>query len=136
MIVRNCSGGVVFNKGKVFLLKNDKNEWVLPKGVIRPGELPHEVATNRVKNETGLESRILAYAGQTSYEFYSLSRQNPVCNHISWYIMESDSEDFVVSEEDGFKEGGFFSIEESLKKITYSQDKSLVNISYKKYCSL
>ena len=36
---RNCAGGVVFFDNKVYLLKNDKGEWVLPKGVIKTGEL-------------------------------------------------------------------------------------------------
>ena len=31
MIFRNCAGGVVFYANQVFLLKNEKNEWVLPK---------------------------------------------------------------------------------------------------------
>ena len=48
MIVRNCSGGVVFCGSKVFLLKNDKEEWVLPKGVIRDRRPPREVALERV----------------------------------------------------------------------------------------
>ena len=48
MIVRNCAGGVVFCGGKVFLLKNDKDEWVLPKGVIRDRRSPREVALERV----------------------------------------------------------------------------------------
>ena len=37
MLRRNCAGGVVFFDDKVFILKNDKGEWVLPKGVIRKG---------------------------------------------------------------------------------------------------
>ena len=51
MIVRNCAGGVVFWGDQVFLLKNDKGEWVLPKGVIRDKRMPAEVALERVKTE-------------------------------------------------------------------------------------
>ena len=32
--IRNCAGGVVFAGDDVFLLKNDKSEWIMPKGVI------------------------------------------------------------------------------------------------------
>ncbi|MCX8042451.1 MAG: NUDIX domain-containing protein, partial [Thermodesulfobacteriaceae bacterium] len=49
--VRNCAGGVVFCGEKVFLLKNEKGEWVLPKGVIRNGDYSNEVALRRVKEE-------------------------------------------------------------------------------------
>lgn len=54
MIIRNCAGGVVFKDSKVFILKNDKDEWVLPKGKIRDEQLPPETAINRVEYETGV----------------------------------------------------------------------------------
>jgi len=38
-----------------------------------------------------------------------------------------------VNKDEGFKGAGFFPIEEAIEKITYSQDKSLVSLSYKKY---
>lgn len=63
MIVRNCSGGVVFHEEKVFLLKNEKGEWVLPKGKIRNDSLPTETALKRVKYEGGVNARIISTAG-------------------------------------------------------------------------
>ena len=51
MIVRNCAGGVVFHNEKVFILKNEKGEWVLPKGKIRNDSLPTETALKRVNFE-------------------------------------------------------------------------------------
>ena len=38
MIIRNCAGGIVFCGDKVLLLRNDKHEWVFPKGVVRAGQ--------------------------------------------------------------------------------------------------
>lgn len=136
MIVRNCAGGVVFHDSKVFILKNDKNQWVLPKGKIRNDFLPTETAISRVKFETGIDAKIVSTAGETSYEFFSLSREQPVYNIIIWYIMESENNHFEVNKEEGFRDGGFFEIEEALEKITHNQDKSLVNLSYKKYKNL
>jgi 8-oxo-dGTP pyrophosphatase MutT (NUDIX family) len=132
MLVRNCAGGVVFNEKKVFLLKNDKSEWVLPKGVIKNGDLSNEVALNRVKEETGLAAEIISSAGRTNYEFFSVTRQRPVCNKITWYIMKAKDTQYDVNKEQSFTEGGFFDIEEAIKLITYSQDKSLLNLSYQK----
>lgn len=134
MIIRNCAGGVVFKDAKVFILKNDKNEWVLPKGKIRDEQLPPETAIYRVEYETGINSpKIVSSVGETAYEFYSLTRNQAVCNKIIWYIMESKDEEYAINEEEGFKEGGFYSIDEAMDKITYSQDKSLVNLAYKRY---
>ena len=35
MIVRNCSGGIVFTGDKVLLVCNDKQEWGFPKGAVK-----------------------------------------------------------------------------------------------------
>ena len=136
MIVRNCAGGVVFHDDKVFILKNEKGEWVLPKGKIRNDSLPTETALKRVNFEGGVNARIISTAGETSYEFYSLTRKQPVCNIINWYIMENLEGKYNVNKEEGFSDGGFFTIKEALQKITYSQDRSLVNLSCKKYLML
>jgi len=136
MILRNCAGGVVFYANQVFLLKNEKNEWVLPKGKIRNGELSSDTAIDRTKLECGIDAEIISTAGGTCYEFFSLSRRQPVCNSITWYIMNATSKEFNVNKDMGFKDGGFFCIDEALELITYSQDKSLVKLSYKKFKQL
>jgi 8-oxo-dGTP pyrophosphatase MutT (NUDIX family) len=133
MLTRICAGGVVFSGDRVLILKNDKNEWVLPKGVIRPGKLAQEVAVERVKIEAGVDDRIISCVGETCYEFYSYSRQRPVCNQITWFLMEAVNENSTPNAELGFSEGGFYDIDEALEKVTYSQDKSLVRLSFKKY---
>lgn len=126
----------MFYDNKVFLLKNEKGEWVLPKGVMRNGDLSNEVALKRVQEETGISAEIISTAGRTNYEFFSVSRQRPVCNKITWYIMKSPDSNYKVSEEEKFTEGGFFNIDEAMSRITYSQDKSLLNLSYNKFKEL
>ncbi len=132
MLVRNCAGGIVFSGEKVLLLKNDKNEWVLPKGVVRQGDLANEVALKRVKEEVGITAEIVSAAGRTNYEFFSVTRQRPVCNKITWYIMKSPNEEFKVNTKENFIDAGFFSMEEAFEKVTYSQDRSLLHLSYMK----
>jgi len=133
MIVRNCAGGVVFFGDKLFILKNEKDEWVLPKGKIRNDSLPTDTAISRVKYETGVDAKIVSTAGETNYEFFSLTRKQEVYNKIIWYVMEAKIGDYLVNEEEGFKDGGFYPVEEAINMITYSQDKSLASLSYKKY---
>lgn len=134
MLLRDCAGGVVFCNNKVFLLFNEKKEWVLPKGLIKEGESPSDAAVRRVLEETNITASIVEQAGRTYYEFYSITRQKPVCNRIAWYIMESDNENYKIAEPEKYSQGGFYDITTSLDMITYSQDKSLVMQSYKKLC--
>ncbi|QEK12407.1 NUDIX hydrolase [Crassaminicella thermophila] len=133
MLFRNCAGGVVFFDEKVLLLKNEKDEWVLPKGVIRNGNLSRDVALNRVKEEAGIEAEIVSSVGETCYEFFSISRQKPVCNEIIWYLMRALDEKCKLNDELEYKDIGFYHISEALDMITHNQDRSLVNLAYRKY---
>ncbi|MFA6309528.1 MAG: NUDIX hydrolase [Clostridia bacterium] len=136
MLVRNCAGGVVFSGDKVLLLRNEKGEWVLPKGVMKNGDSSNEVALRRVKEETGICAEIISAIGHTNYEFFSVTRQRPVCNKITWYIMKSPEDNLKIINEEQFTEGGFFQIDDAISKITYSQDKSLLNLSFRKLRNL
>ncbi|RQD70642.1 MAG: NUDIX hydrolase [Tindallia sp. MSAO_Bac2] len=136
MIVRNCAGGVVFYANQVLILQNEKDEWVLPKGKIRNDEPASDTAYNRVEFEAGVDAEILSTAGETCYEFFSVTRKEPVCNQIVWYIMKAHNKEYRINPGEGFKGGGFYPIEDALEKITYSQDRSLVSLSYKKYKEL
>ena len=133
MLVRNCAGGVVFCNEKVLLLRNEKGEWILPKGVVRNGDLANEVAVKRVKEEAGVTAEIVSCAGRTSYEFFSVTRQRPVCNKITWYIMKSPDDSYKINEEEKFTAGGFYNIDVAMGLVTYSQDRSLLSLSYHKY---
>lgn len=133
MLTRICAGGIVFQSDQVFIMKNEKGEWVLPKGVVRNREIPRDVAVNRVLQEGGVEAKIISPAGETNYEFYSQSRKMPVCNKIDWFIMEASDDTFSINKDAGFEDGGFYPVEEALEMITYSQDKSLVRLAYRKY---
>ena len=135
MLFRKCAGGVVFCNEKVFLLENDKGEWVLPKGVVRGGNRQQDIAVARVLKEAGVTAEILEAVGETTYEFYSLTRRTPVCNQIMWFIMEAADCTYSVATELGFQSGGYFSIEEAMDRITYTQDRSLVRLAYEKYLS-
>ena len=68
------------------------------------------------------------------YEFFSRSRQQEVCNAIIWYIMETDNNEYTLKNE--FSDGGFFKVKDAIKMLTHSKEKSLVDISYKKYKEL
>ncbi len=133
MLLRLCAGGIVFNGDDVFLLMNDKREWILPKGAIRNNEPSRSVAIARVKSETGVDADIVATAGETNYEFYSITRRAPVCNRITWYIMRAQTPDMRIAFEQGFLDGGWFNINDAVERLTYSQDQSLLRIAYDKW---
>lgn len=131
MIVRRCAGGVVFHVNQVLLVKNDRGEWTLPKGKISGMYMAQESAIARVKDETGIDAKLLDIAGDTIYEFFSRSRQQRVCNAINWFIMDAPNTECKISSE--FLEGGFYKVKDALEMLNHNKEKSLVEISYKKY---
>ena len=133
MLIRNCTGGIVFNGDKVLMIENDKHEWAFPKGVIRVNQKLTEVVVRRVKLETGVDAKVVAPCGKTHYEFYSITRRKPVHNNISWFIMKSDDVKPVANKEENILNAKFFDIQVAMEKVTYSQDKSLLLMAYQKY---
>ena len=124
--IRNCAGGVVFCDGDVFLLKNDKSEWIMPKGVIRDRRSAREVALYRVEAEAGIEAEIVALAGRTSYDFYSQSRRKSVSNRIQWFAMRASDHRCRIAFEQGFLDGDYFPYEVAVRLLTHEQDREIL----------
>jgi len=134
MIQRNCAGGIVFFQDRILLLRNDKNEWVLPKGLVKPGGLSSMVAEARVNAEAGVSKvTVLGVVGETKYEFYSMTRKAPVCNCITWYAMESADDHCSPDVSQGFTSARFFPWEEAIRTVTYSQDKAIIAKAQENY---
>lgn len=130
MLVRSFAGGVVFSGDKV-LLRKCEDGWVLPREQLRNGELPNEVALKKISQESGIQAELVSSVGQTSYECFPMTRQTPFLNKITWYIMKSRND--KINEENFNKDSAFVDIDEAMKLMKYSQDKSLVNLSFMKY---
>lgn len=69
-----CAGGVVFRKRngrrEVLLIEDRFGYLALPKGHVDQGETLEQAALREVKEETGLDCEILAYAGPCTYRFF------------------------------------------------------------------
>jgi 8-oxo-dGTP pyrophosphatase MutT (NUDIX family) len=68
------AGGVVYRRvGDTYEIvavhRNRHTDWSLPKGHIEKGETPEQAALREVKEETGLDARIVAELGEVVY-FY------------------------------------------------------------------
>jgi hypothetical protein len=136
MLVRSFAGGVVFSGDRVLLIKNEKDEWRLPRGKMRDGELPSEVALKKIKENSGVQAEIISADGQTNYEYYPVTQRNLYCNKITWYIMKSLNENDNTLKSNNLESGSFFKIDEAMNMIGYSHDRSLLNLSFRKFKQL
>lgn len=51
--------GIVFDHGKVWLRKNERNEWELPGGKLEPGEQPEQAAVREMQEELGFATEVV-----------------------------------------------------------------------------
>jgi 8-oxo-dGTP pyrophosphatase MutT (NUDIX family) len=51
--------GIVFDNGKVWLRKNERDEWELPGGKLDEGEQPEETVVRELREELGFETKII-----------------------------------------------------------------------------
>lgn len=143
MMVHNYAGAVFFLCKKVFIMKNDAGVWNFPKGFIANAELPVEVALRRIYEETGINPEVISLSGDSYHNFFSVSQDNdvcnertwnikPVCNKVTWYIMSTPDENYIIDKKYKLDEVGFYSLEIAEKMLKCSQDISLLNIAYRK----
>lgn len=51
--------GIVFENGKAWLRKNERDEWELPGGKLDKGEQPEQTVARELKEELGFETQVI-----------------------------------------------------------------------------
>ena len=63
------------------------DEWVFPKGHLEAGETPEQAAVREVREETGLDIRIIRSLGSTRYAFDG-GGADPHRKSVHWFLAE------------------------------------------------
>ena len=87
------SGGVVYHRTaagyEVAVVHRARHtDWSLPKGHIEEGESQEQAAVREVKEETGLDARIVAPLGEVAY-FYTSPKKGLIHKIVHHYLMEA-----------------------------------------------
>lgn len=118
------AGGIVFKGGKVLLTKHSQNHhWSFPKGLIDPPQTSKEAAIREVKEEGGVEAEIVEKVGYSKY-VYSLHGEK-IFKVVTYFLMKYKSGD-PKDHDWEVEEAGWYEIEDALKQLTFSQDKTLL----------
>ncbi len=126
------SGGVVFLGKKVLLLRKINGDWVLPKGKIEAGETPNETAIREVFEETGIHAEIVAFLGETAYQFKNMwSNHEVIDKNVHWYVMTARSTKLKPLKEEGFVDARFVDYDQIYDYLRYDDELSIVHRGFK-----
>lgn len=142
MIQTVSCGGVVIHKGKILTLYKDfksKREykyvgWVLPKGTVEPGETFEMTAIREVKEESGVDARIIGYIGSSQYHFQG--KEDIVNKTVHWYLMSADNFYSKPQREEHFVDSGYYKFHEAYHLVKFSDEKYILKKGYQMYLDL
>jgi len=123
------AGGAVFKKSgkKVFWLvakHSGYHKWVLPKGLIDPGEKSADTAVREVEEETGIKAKIVAKIPGAEKYVYTMNGEK-IFKLVVYYLMEYVSGD-VKDHDFEMEEVVWLEYEEAKKRLNFRGAKEVL----------
>ncbi len=129
---RISAGGVVFRRGidgvEVALISVKGGKvWGLPKGLAEKGESLARTAHREVREETGLDGRIIDKLGHIEY-FFSLKEEKETkrCFKIVYFFLMEYTGGRVEDHDHEVDECRWYPIDEAIKLMRYEDEKEML----------
>jgi 8-oxo-dGTP pyrophosphatase MutT (NUDIX family) len=107
--------------------ERDGYVWSLPKGTPEEGETREETALREVREESGLEVRILSYFDAISYSFVRTGER--IEKTVHYYIMEAIGGSFEQYDKE-FDELRWVRMDEAIRLLDFQTESGLVQRAY------
>ena len=127
------AGGVVFRRRgsrmEVALISvGERVRWQLPKGLVHRGEATEAAALREVREETGLETEMLAPIETVEYWYVSTERGARVRFHkfVHFYLLRYKSGD-VADHDHEVNEARWFPVDEAVEALAFANEKKIVD---------
>ena len=121
------SAGAVVMIGDHCLVLRRGDEWVFPKGHLEQGERPEDAAIREVREETGLEVRILQPIGSTRYGFGERA-DAAHRKRVYWFLAQSNAN--AIRLEPPFSESLVLDREEAARVLTHAADREVAQRAF------
>ena len=127
-----AAGGIIVdecaNSRRVLLVHRPRyDDWSFPKGKLDPGETIEEAALREVKEETGLKCRIVRKLAVARYLYRTRHKTRLKPKVVHYFLMERLSRRIKVPG-DEVDLAVWIELGEASRKLTYAQDKNLLEL--------
>ena len=113
---------------KVLLVHRPRyDDWSFPKGKVDEGETVEEAALREVREETGLECRIIRELAITSYNYRTRNKGHLKPKAVHYFLMERVSGEIQGPCEE-VDRSEWLEFDEAVRKLTYAQDRELLKL--------
>lgn len=126
------AGGVAFrwhdSESQIAIVSmKPKLRWQLPKGIVDPGETPEITAVREVREEAGIETKLLGLIETIEYWYRSTKYGKPVRFHkfVHFYLLEYVSGD-VSNHDHEVEEARWVSLEEAIEMLAFKGECEVV----------
>jgi 8-oxo-dGTP pyrophosphatase MutT (NUDIX family) len=99
-------------------------EWVLPKGHVEPGETPEQAAVREVREETGLDARVVSMLGPIEYWFVAGDRR--VHKTVHHFLLEATG-GLLGTDELEVSEVAWVPLDELATRLRYASERRLLD---------
>lgn len=101
------------------------DDWSFPKGKLDPSETVEQAALREVREETGLECRIIRELATTRYRYRTRNKGRLRPKAVHYFLMERMSGEIHVPG-DEVDRAEWFDFDEAARKLSYEQDRKLL----------
>jgi 8-oxo-dGTP pyrophosphatase MutT (NUDIX family) len=127
------AGGVVFRRRRdarvevALISVGERNRWQLPKGLVDAGESAEAAAVREAREETGIETEIVALVDKIEYWYYATQRGGRVRFHkfVHFYLLRSLSGD-VRDHDAEVNEARWVEIDEARAMLAFAGERKVV----------
>jgi 8-oxo-dGTP pyrophosphatase MutT (NUDIX family) len=130
MSTEHSAGGVVVRDGRCVVIvptrraANGTRVLALPKGHVDPGETPPQAAVREVREEAGVDARLLEDLGEVRYFYVRGGRR--IAKRVEFFLLEYVAGDPEEHDHE-VEEARWMPLEEAARTLTYQGEREMVS---------